>query len=192
MDKNLQEAIDVLKDGGICLLPTDTVFGICCRIDRQESLERLFTIKKRDEKQAVPILISSIDMAKEYVQPFSRKVEQLMETYWPGGLTIILSCKTEKVLPLVRGLSDTLGIRIPNFPSLLHIIDRVGVPIVGTSANFHGLPSVSTYKDLDSELVKLVDYVLPQDSLGSMSSTVVDCSKPPWKILRQGAVRIHV
>jgi L-threonylcarbamoyladenylate synthase len=192
MSEEIQKAIDVLKEGGICLLPTDTVFGICCRIDKQESLKRLFSIKKRDTTQAVPILVSSTDMAKEYVLPFSKDVKNLMDTYWPGGLTIVLPCKDEKVLPLVRGSSHTLGIRIPNFPLLFQIIDQLGVPIVGTSANFHGLPSVSLYQDLDPQLVALVDYVLEENSLGITSSTVIDCSKHPWKILRQGAVMLDV
>lgn len=192
MNNEIEKAVEVLKSGGIALLPTDTVFGICCRIDNKESLERLFKIKKRDEHQAVPVLVSSTDMAKEYLLPFSEKVEKLMEDYWPGGLTIVLPCKEEKVLPLVRGSSNTLGVRMPDFLPLFQIIEKVGVPIVGTSANFHGLPSVSKWKDLDPDLVGLCDYVLKEDSLGSKSSTVVDCSKEPWKILRQGAVELTI
>src|SRR5581483_2517520 len=147
MNEKVKKAIEVLKQGGIVLLPTDTVFGICCRIDRQDSLERLFATKKRDEKQAVPILVSSTDMVKEYVLPFSEDVERLMEKHWPGGLTIVLPYKKEKVLPLVTGSSDLLGVRIPDFLPLFQIIDTLGVPIVGTSANFHGVPSVSHWKD---------------------------------------------
>ena len=192
MNEKVEKAIEILRQGGIVLLPTDTVFGICCRIDRQDALKRLFAIKKRDEHQAVPVLVSSTDMAKEYVLPFSEDVEQLMEKYWPGGLTIVLPYKKEKVLPLVTGSSDLLGVRIPDFLPLFQIIDKLSVPIVGTSANFHRLPSVSKWKDLDPELIKLVDYVLEEDSLGSTSSTVIDCSKDPWKILRQGAVDIKL
>lgn len=188
MDKQIQKAVDVLKNGGIVLLPTDTVFGLCCRIDDAKALERLFAIKKRDVSQAVPILVSSTDMVKEYVLPFNEKVEQLMEQYWPGGLTIVLPCKKEKVSALVRGDGDSLGVRIPDFLSVYQIIETLGVPIVGTSANFHGNPSVTKWKDLDPQLVKLCDYTLEEDSLGGVSSTVIDCSKDPWKILRRGAV----
>lgn len=192
MNENIQKAVEVLQNGGIVLLPTDTVFGICCRIDKQESLEKLFTIKKRDPKQAVPILVSSTDMVKEYALPFDEKVENLMETYWPGGLTIVLPCEKEKVLSLVRGDGDSVGFRIPDMPSVYEIIERVGVPIVGTSANFHGNPSVTKYQDLDPNLVALVDFVLPEDSLGGVASTVLDCSTTPWKILRKGAVDLQL
>lgn len=192
MNPNIQKAIEIVKNGGVVLLPTDTVFGMCCRIDNKYALERLFAIKKRDLAQAVPILVSSTDMVREYALPFDEKIEKLMEVYWPGGLTIILSCNKEKVLPQVRGNGDTVGLRIPDLLSTFQIIDSVGVPIVGTSANFHGKPSVTKWKGLDPELVKFVDFVLEEDSLGSQSSTVIDCSKSPWKILREGAVSIHV
>jgi L-threonylcarbamoyladenylate synthase len=192
MESKITKAVEILKSGGIVLLPTDTVFGICCRIDNQKVLERLFSIKKRENSQAVPILVSSTNMVKEYTQPFNEKVEELMEQHWPGGLTIILKAKKEKVLPLVRGDGDTVGVRIPDSVSIFQIIEEVGVPITGTSANFHGLPSVKNWKELDPELVQLVDYVLEEDSLGGTASTVVDCSGEDWKILRQGAVQIEL
>ena len=192
MNEKIQKAAEILQNGGIVLLPTDTVFGICCRIDKKDSLERLFAIKKRDPKQAVPVLVSSTDMVKKYALPLDEKIEDLMERYWPGGLTLVLPCKKDSVLPLVRGDGDTLGFRIPNMPSVFQIIEKVGVPIVGTSANFHGNPSVTKYKDLDPQLVALVDFVLEEDSLGGIASTVLDCSTIPWKILRKGAVDLQL
>lgn len=190
MHEQIEKAAEIIRDGGICLLPTDTVFGICCRIDKKESLERLFRIKKRDFSQAVPILVSSTEMVKEYANAFDEKIEKLMEDYWPGGLTIVLPCHKDKVLPLVRGDGDTVGFRIPDMLSTFQIIEKIGVPIVGTSANFHGKPSVTKFSDLDHKLVQLVDFVLEEDSLGGKPSTVVDCSEKPWKILRQGAVEL--
>lgn len=188
MNEKVEKAVEVLRNGGIVLLPTDTVFGLCCRIDNEKALERLFQIKKRELSQAVPILVSSTDMVKEYVKTFSKDVEQLMETYWPGGLTIVLPCKKDKVLPLVRGKGDTVGVRIPDMVSPFQVIEKLGVPIVGTSANLHGEPAVSRYKDLDLTLKEHVDYVFEENSLGSLSSTVIDCTVTPWKILRKGAV----
>lgn len=192
MNKDIEKAAEIIQNGGIVLLPTDTVFGICCRIDNENALKKLFAIKKRDLSQAVPILVSSTEMVKAYARPFDEKVEKLMEDYWPGGLTIILPCQTEKVLPEVRGNGDTVGFRIPDMLPTFQIIEKVGVPIVGTSANFHGKPSRTKWQELDPELVKLVDFVLPEDSLGGVASTVVDCSTPSWKILREGAVALSV
>lgn len=190
MNEKIEKAVAVLENGGICLLPTDTVFGICCRIDKKEALERLFAIKKRDLSQAVPILVDSTEMVKKYVQSVPSEAEKLMEDYWPGGLTIVLPANKSMVLPLVRGDGDSIGVRIPDLVSTFQIIEKLGIPIVGTSANFHGNPSVTKWKDLDPKLVKLVDYVMEENSLGGVASTVIDCSVTPWKILREGAVKL--
>lgn len=186
---DLDKAIEILKNGGIVIYPTDTVFGIACRIDNDDAIKRLFAIKQRNMKHAVPVLVASIAMAEEYLLPIPDEVkEKLMERYWPGGLTIVLPCDTKKVSPLVRGLGDTLAVRMPNHSLTLQIINGVGVPIVGTSANFHGGKTPATQEALDPELVKLVDFVLPGECFKGMSSTIIDCSVTPWKILREGAI----
>lgn len=188
---DIQKAIDVLKNGGIIIYPTDTVFGLACRIDDEKALQKLFTIKKRSETQSVPVLVDSIEMAQAYLQPIPQDVkEKLMDTYWPGGLTIVLPCILEKVQQLVRGSGKTLGVRIPNHPLTQALIRGVGIPITGTSANFHGLPTPTKLEALDPELIKLVDFMLPGECSNGTSSTVIDCSVTPWKILREGAVKI--
>lgn len=89
---------------------------------------------------------------------------------------------------LVRGGGRTLGVRIPNHEIPLSIINSIGVPILGPSANFHGKPTPYKYKDLDPEFLKMVDYVIPGECPVGMASTVIDCSIKPWKIIRQGKI----
>lgn len=184
----INEAIDVLNSGGIVIFPTDTAFGIGCRIDSEDSVKRLFHIRKRPMTQATPVLVSSISMAKQYLQPVSKTVEELMNTCWPGGLTIVYRCITDKIPSLVRGGRDTLGVRMPDHELTLELINRVGVPILGPSANFHGEKTPFAYSDLNPDLLKLVDYVLPGECKTKIPSTVIDCSVTPPKIIRQGAV----
>jgi L-threonylcarbamoyladenylate synthase len=187
---DLQEAINILIGGGIVVYPTDTVFGIACSIDDEKALQRLFAIKKRSETQSVPILVDSIAMVQKYLLPIPQDVkEKLMDPYWPGGLTIVLPCKIEKVSPLVRSNMETIGVRIPNHPLTLSLIHGVGIPIVGTSANFHGHKTPTKREELDPEFIKLVDFVLPGECYNGISSTIIDCSIKPWKILREGAVK---
>src|SRR5579859_7490585 len=189
--EDVQKAIKIIKNGGIVVYPTDTVFGIACRIDDEVAIKRLFTIKQRSEKQSVPVLVDSIVMAEKYLLPISRKVkEQLMKPYWPGGLTIVLPCDTRKVPSLIRGGGNTLGVRIPDNKLLQEIIRQVGIPITGTSANFHGQTTPSKKVELNPEFIKLVDFVLPGKCNNNLSSTVIDCSVSPWKILREGVVKI--
>lgn len=186
----VDKAIEVLNNGGIVIFPTDTAYGIGCRMDNEEAVKRLFKIRKRPAKQAVPVLVNSIEMAKDYFEKTPAEVDMLMEKFWPGALTIVYEAKKNKVLDLVRGGGDTIGLRMPNNNIALSLIERVGVPILGSSANFHNGKTPFAKNDLDESLIKLVDYVLEGDSSSKMTSTVLDCSKVPWIVLRQGMVNL--
>lgn len=191
MQTNNIKAIEILKQGGVVIFPTDTAFGIGCRIDNEAAIKRLFTIRKRPETQATPVLVANKAMAAEYLIKIPEDVEEnLITPYWPGALTIVLPCRTEKIPELVRGGRDTLGVRMPNHPTALDIINKVGVPLLGPSANFHGEKTPFAFEELDPELVKLVDFVVPGECVSKQASTVVDCSVIPWKILRQGAITV--
>lgn len=190
-NEEINQAIEVLENGGIIIFPTDTAFGIGCRIDRKDSVERLFRLRNRPENKATPVLVSSIEMAEQWVDTISEFARSLMEQYWPGGLTIVLKSHNKRVSPLVQGGTDTLGVRMPDHEDLLKIIEKVGVPILGPSANFAGEPTPFQMEHIDPKLAKLVDYVVPGKTKQRQSSTVVDCTVTPFKILRQGAVRLE-
>ncbi|HWY79120.1 MAG TPA: L-threonylcarbamoyladenylate synthase [Candidatus Sulfotelmatobacter sp.] len=190
---DITKAIHIIKNGGIVIFPTDTAFGMGCRIDDEAAVRRLFTIRKRAETKAVPVLVSSLSMAQQYLQEVSTEViERLVKPYWPGALTIVLPCRTEKVTSLVRGGTKTLGVRMPDHLTTLALINGVGIPMVGTSANFAGEKTPYTFEDIDKKLITLVDFVVPGECHTRLSSTVIDCTNEPWKILRQGAVKVEV
>ena len=115
-----------------------------------------------------------------------------MEKYWPGALTIVLPANKSRIPKLVRGGGENIGCRIPSHPAVLQIIKEVGVPILGTSANFNGEPTPYTTEDLDPKLVNLVDFVVPGLTSVHKESTVIDCTQKPWKILRQGFVELII
>lgn len=185
------KAIKILNNGGIIIYPTDTAFGIGCKIDKENAVKRLFALRRRPKEKAVPVLVSSIKMAKDYLAELDMETEGLMKKYWPGALTIVYDCKIDKVPSLVRGGGKTVGIRMPDHTLLLQIIEKVGAPILGSSANLSGEKTPYRFEDLDRELTKLVDCVLFGKTSGRrLASTVVDCSRKPWKIIRQGAVSV--
>lgn len=189
----VKSAIDILKDGGIVIYPTDTAFGIGCRIDNEKAVEKLFRIRNRPVIQAVPVLASSLEMASGYVQKIPKDVEEkLIKKYWPGALTIIFECRIGKVPSLVRGGGTTLGIRIPDHKTTLSIIEGVSVPILGPSANFSGEETPYEFENLNPQLVNLADYVVGGQTQTGKVSTVIDVTKKPWKILRGGAVKISL
>lgn len=193
MKKQVEKAIDVLKQGGIVIFPTDTAFGIGCVVDNEEAVKKLFAIRKRPENKATPVLVDTVTMAQKYLQPIPKDViDQLIEPYWPGGLTIVLPSLVEKVPNLVRGGGTTIGVRIPAHPIARAIIRGVGKPILGPSANFAGEKTPYKLSDLNPHLRKLVDYVVEEEAYGKEASTVIDCSTKPWKILREGAVKLEL
>lgn len=191
MDKEIKKAIQILKSGGIVVFPTDTAFGVGCRIDDKQAVERLFEIRKRPRTQAVPVLVDTVRMAQDYLLPIPKNViDKLIEPYWPGALTIILRCIRVKVPELVRGGGKTLGVRIPNHVVARAIIRGVGFPILGPSANFHKDPTPYKMEELDKRFIKQVDFVVSGECQVGNVSTVIDCTKKPWKIVRQGALKI--
>lgn len=190
MDQVL-EAAEVLNQGGLVIFPTDTAFGIGCRIDKPKSIERLFHIRKRPESLPTPILVDSLQMAKKYWHsPLPNIVRRMAKKYWPGGLTIVYKAKTDTTPPLVRGGGPNIGLRVPNHEVVLDIIRTLGVPILGPSANYHREKTPYTFKDINPDLLKLVDYIIPGECQTKMSSTVIDCTVKPSKVIRQGAVKI--
>lgn len=192
MSKGINEAITILKQGGIIIFPTDTAFGIGCRIDDEKTIQRLFLIRKRPSEKATPALVDTVPMAQRYLESIPQDViDRLIEPYWPGALTIVLRCKGEMVPSLVRGGGNTLGVRIPNHQIARQLIREVGIPLLGPSANFAGEKTPFSVEDLDESLIKQVDFVVEGACSLKKASTVIDCSVRPWKILREGAVQIN-
>jgi len=189
----VNEAINIIKEGGIVIFPTDTAFGVGCRLDDESAIKKLFEIRKRPVSQATPVLFDSVERIKNYVYPFDSKIEDLMDRYWPGALTIVLKCDKRKVPELVRGGGENLGVRIPDHEIPRKIIEGVGVPILGPSANFHGEATPYKFEELDKQLIKLVDLIVEgKTKEENLASTVIDCTEEPWKIIRQGAVKIDL
>lgn len=191
MHQSIDQTIEILRNGGIAIFPTDTAFAIGCRVDNEKAVKRLFVIKQRSEQQAVPILVDSINMARQYGE-INEKVQNILNQFWPGALTVVVPTIESKISPLVLGMGNTVGLRQPNHEVCLQLIAAVGAPLVGTSANFHGSPTPYKTEDIDPELAKIVDGVMPGVCQVGLASTIVDTTKNPWQILRQGTVKIEL
>lgn len=192
MDTQIQKAAESLQNNGVGIFPTDTVYGIGCKLDDEKALQKLFKIRNRPEEKAVLAVVDSVEMAEKYVIISEEVKTKLIQKYWPGGLTIVLPCKTDTVPSLARGGGMTLGIRQTNHPVLLELLKKVGVPIVAPSANFAGKPTPKSFADVDKNLLSLVDFAIDGICGGNMASTVIDCTVNPWKILREGAVEVKL
>lgn len=181
---DIKKAAQVIKNGGVVIFPTDTVYGIGCKFDDERAIERIYKIKNRNAGQAFPILVASEKQA-EAIANVNNIAKKLVEKHWPGGLTIILPTRHPDPKTL------KIGVRMPNSQVVKQLIEEAETPIIGTSANFHGQPSPRSYEELDEELIKLVDYVVKGECLLGKESTVVDTTVDPPKVLRQGAVTLY-
>lgn len=189
---NIDNAINGFKNGQIGIFPTDTAFGIGCRVDAIDSINRIYEIRNRPMEKALIVLVDSVEMAKKYVEINKEISEKLIDPYWPGGLTIICKCKIEKIPSVVRAGSNTLAIRMPDHDEIRKIIREVGVPIVAPSANFAGDKTPFTIADIDKNLIKKVDFVLEGVCTMGGVSTIINTVSSPWKILRQGVVSLDI
>lgn len=187
---NDDEIIKNFKDGKVGIFPTDTAFGMGCRIDEVSAIERIYKIRNRPEEKALLALVSSVEMAEQYITiPREVKV-QLIEKYWPGGLTIILNCYQEKIPSIVRANGPTLAVRWPDHSKLCRIIELVGVPIVAPSANFSGEKTPHSLDEVDRTLLEAVDFTVSGMCTIKGVSTIIDATVTPWKIVRQGVVSV--
>lgn len=186
--EKIKKAAQIIQDGGIVIFPTDTLYGMGCRVDVGKSVERLFTLKKRPWTMPVPVLVKDKEQALMVVEAIPANALALIRRHWPGALTIILPAQTKIFFPLVLAGGTTVGVRMPNNSVTQALLAEADVPIIGTSANFHGHDPVSKYEDLNKELAGQVDCILYGASGLGVESTIVDCTKDPCCIVRQGAV----
>lgn len=190
MDKEVKKVIEVFKNGGIVIFPTDTSIGIGCRIDIVDSVKRVFDIKKRDYNKPLMALVDSVQMAEKYVSIPKNVREEILNKYWPGGLTVFFKCNLERVPSIVHSGTKTLAVRLPAHDEIRNIIKEVGVPIIATSANFSGSSTPYSLPEVDKELLSKADFVLNGECTFKKQSTIIDCTVTPWKVIREGAVKI--
>ena len=182
----VQKAAEIVKNGGVIIFPTDTVFGIGCRIGNQKALERLYRIKKRDESKPTLIIIENIKQGKKYAT-FDKKSLLLAKVFWPGPLTLVLKSKVG-VPNMIKGIRNTLGLRQPNHKIVQKLISLVGEPLLAPSANFSRQIPPSKFSEIDKNLIKLVDYVLNFECGGNKPSTIFESLNGTNNFIRIGAI----
>lgn len=155
---DLDEAVSVLKAGGVILYPTDTVWGLGCDATCPDAVERIFEIKRRAEGKSLVVLVSDADMIGRYVREIPEMAVNLIEVndrpmtlIYPGALNLA---------PGVVAEDGSAAIRIPSSSDFcVSLIRRFGKPIVSTSANFSGEPAPACYEEIPIDLIEAADWV---------------------------------
>ena len=182
------QAIATLRAGGLVAMPTDTVYGVGVALQTPDGMPRLFAAKRRPLDRAIVLLVDDFDQAAS-VGVLSAPARLLAERFWPGGLTLVLAQAPGARLPaeLTAGMA-TVGVRIADHDCPRALAHQLG-PLPVTSANLSGRPAARDAAEVMAQLGERIDLVLDGgQARGGISSTVVDCSGDPPRILRAGAV----
>jgi len=185
----IKTVVECLKDGGVIIYPTDTIYGIGCDIYNARAIEKIGKIKNIDpSKTNLSFICSSLGNISEYVLPYSRNIFKVMNRNLPGPFTFILKASTA-VPKLFKNKKKTVGIRVPDHNIPTSIVEVLEHPLLTTSLNVIDDPTeylvdpeeiYEAYKDQ-------VDIVIDGGFGNFTGSTVVDCSDDTLEILRQGA-----
>ncbi len=186
--RQIKKIVDILKNGGVIIYPTDTVYGIGCDITNQKAVERIATIKSiKIEKANFSFICSDISQLSEYTMPINNYVFKVLKQNLPGAFTFILNANG-KVPKLFKNNKKTVGIRIPDNEIILQLVRELGNPILTTSIyNSADLNGYITDPELIyEEYYEKVDVVIDGGIGGCISSTIIDCTKDNFEILREG------
>ena len=184
----LKEISKIIKDGGIVVFPTETVYGIGTNGLNKESISRLYEVKQRPTNKPISLLVSSIDMVDMVAKDITDMEYRLMKKFFPGPLTIIL--KKKSIVPdNLTNNTDTVGIRMPDNIIARKLIEYANVPIATPSANISGNPSGTNINNIMEDFKDKVDYYIDggQSKLG-IGSTIVKIENGYPLILREGSI----
>jgi len=186
--EDIEEISEGMKKGKICIFPTDTVYGIGTNALDEKACKKIYEIKNRDRQKPLIVLVSDIEMLNRIVEDINDIEKKLIETFWPGPLTIIFK-KKAIISDVLTDSKQYVGVRMTNGEIAKLIIEKAKVPIVAPSANISGSPTEINPKKIREQFEEKVDYIIDYGILESdTTSTVVKVEENKIHILREGKI----
>ncbi len=186
-------AVECLSRGnGVIVVPTDTTYGVVCRLDRLEAVERIYELKGRDRSKPLIILANNTESILPFIEGAEDVVAKLGERFWPGALTIVARASS-KVPPEILSGGTTVGVRVPAHKALRALLSLLPEGVVAsTSANLSGEPTPKVMDEVVASLADKVDYLMPDcdESPAGTESTIVDVSGDKPRVIRAGALAV--
>jgi len=185
----ISKALEVLISGGLVAFPTDTVYGVGCLAFNVTAIESIYVAKDRPIEKAIPILIADMkDMEKVGVD-IPQIAYSLASRFWPGPLTCIIP--KQSTLPKAVSATSTVGVRVPDHEVARALLRAAG-PMAVTSANISGAQNPSTAEEVYTQFNGRIPLIIDGGATpGGVPSTIVDCSTPELKILREGPISLR-
>jgi L-threonylcarbamoyladenylate synthase len=182
------QASAVIQAGGVIAFPTDTVYGIGVSAFNRKAIEKIYDVKGRSHIKAIPILIGDVEDLAQITPPIPLYIQQIIDNFWPGALTLVLPMRPE--LPGNLSPGPTIGLRLPDHDQARRLLRETG-PLAATSANLSGEPSALTADEVLQQLEGRIDLILDGGPVpGAQASTVLDCSGENLKVLREGPISL--
>ncbi len=188
----LRQIADCLKNGGVIIYPTDTIYGLGCDIYQPRAIERICKIKNVDPQKAqLSFICRDLSHLSDYTKSIDTPLYRVLKNHLPGPYTFILPA-SKQVPKILKSKKDTIGLRIPDNVICNAILEVLGNPILSAS-----LPGEMVEEYTDPAVIyetfgKVVDYVIDGGPGGIEPSTVVDCTTGEWIVTRQGLGEWHV
>ena len=187
LQPEIEKGVKILQKGGVIAFPTDTVYGLGGDAFNAVAVERIYRVKNRPKHRQLPLLIADVEQLTVLADPIPEIASFLARRFWPGGLTLVLP-KKESV-PVYLAPGPTIAVRFPNHLVCLAIMQHLGNPIIGTSANISDQQAALTAEEVEQQLGGKIDFIINGGKCpGRKESTVVDVTRELPIVLRQGII----
>ena len=187
--EDLNKASDILRSGGLIVLPTETVYGLAADMFNRKAFKSIFLVKNRSFSKALTVHISKLSQLKILAADLCTDAKMLTKKFWPGPLTLIVKASL-KVPEYITAGTGYIGIRFPKHETFKNIADRFGKPLVATSANMSGGFSATKFEQVFEEFNGKVDAIFKEQkgTIQGLESTIVSFEEKIPKILRLGSI----
>ena len=189
---DLQQASEILRQGGLVASPTETVYGLCANALDEDAVKNIYKAKGRPSDNPLIVHIADLSMLQPLVTEVSPIAKTLMERFWPGPMTLVF--KASSLVPkVVTGGLDTVAVRFPSDPTITNLIRTSGLPLAAPSANTSGKPSPTNFSRVYEDLNGKIDCIIQGgDSQFGVESTVIDTTGEIATILRPGGITFEM
>ena len=189
IEQVLHYTVDILKNGGIVVYPTETFYGLGVKFDMEDSLKKLYDIKQRPEEKAMPLIIGNKGLLTVVAASINDTALSLIDRFWPGPLTLIFQAK-ENLSEYITAGTHMIAVRVPGESFALHLAKTANFPITVTSANPSGFPPAQDAETAKKYFGDKVDLIIDGGhTSGGLPSTIADVTGDKIKILREGVIK---